>query len=55
MIGKMQLSPRAYARLLEQLQEGVPVPDWRFVGGTSALFAATLLALTIAIFRRRDV
>jgi ABC-type transport system involved in multi-copper enzyme maturation permease subunit len=55
MVGKMQLSPQAYARLLERMPAEVAIPDWWFVGGSSALFAGCLVALSIAIFRRRDV
>jgi ABC-type transport system involved in multi-copper enzyme maturation permease subunit len=55
MVGKMQLSPAAFERLLQVLPQEVAKPDWWFIGGSSALFAAIVLALTILIFRRRDV
>jgi hypothetical protein len=55
LLGRSQLSPLAYERV-RQLQSDLLVDlDWRFVGGSSALFAAAFLALTIAIFRARDV
>jgi ABC-type transport system involved in multi-copper enzyme maturation permease subunit len=50
-LARSNLSSEAAARLIDG---HAPVVDWWYSAGTSAAFAAVVLALTVWIFRRRD-
>lgn len=50
-LARSSLSPAAVARVLELHRVEV---DWWYSGGTSALFAGAMLALTVLVFHTRD-